>query len=61
VIKDSRERVSKGPALNELHKDCRRGSVDVVVDWKFDRFARSLNALISDSSCAGRWALILSP
>jgi DNA invertase Pin-like site-specific DNA recombinase len=27
--------------------DCRRGSVDVVVVWKFDRFARSLKALIS--------------
>jgi DNA invertase Pin-like site-specific DNA recombinase len=34
------------PALNEMLKDCRRGSVDVVV-WKFDRFARSLKALIS--------------
>jgi DNA invertase Pin-like site-specific DNA recombinase len=38
---------SKRPALNELLKACRRGSVDVVVVWKFDRFARSLNALIS--------------
>ena len=38
---------SKRPALNELLKDCRRGSVDVLVVWKFDRFARSLNALIS--------------
>lgn len=28
-------------------KDCRRGSVDVLVVWKFDRFARSLNALLS--------------
>ena len=35
------------PALSELMKDCRRGSVDVLVVWKFDRFARSLNALIS--------------
>jgi DNA invertase Pin-like site-specific DNA recombinase len=35
------------PALNEMLKDCRRGSVDVVVVWKFDRFARSLKALIS--------------
>jgi DNA invertase Pin-like site-specific DNA recombinase len=34
------------PALNEMLKDCRRGSVDVVVVWKFDRFARSLKALI---------------
>ena len=38
---------SKRPALNELLRDCRRGSVDVLVVWKFDRFARSLNALIS--------------
>ena len=38
---------AKRPALNELLRDCRRGSVDVVVVWKFDRFARSLNALIS--------------
>jgi DNA invertase Pin-like site-specific DNA recombinase len=38
---------AKRPALNDLLKDCRRGSVDVVVVWKFDRFARSLNALIS--------------
>jgi DNA invertase Pin-like site-specific DNA recombinase len=38
---------SKRPALTELLKDCRRGSVDVLVVWKFDRFARSLNALIS--------------
>ena len=38
---------SKRPALNEMLRDCRRGSVDVVVVWKFDRFARSLNALIS--------------
>ena len=38
---------SKRPALNELLKECHRGSVDVLVVWKFDRFARSLNALIS--------------
>lgn len=35
------------PALNEMLRDCRRGSMDVVVVWKFDRFARSLKALIS--------------
>lgn len=34
-------------ALNEMLRDCRRGSVDVAVVWKFDRFARSLKALIS--------------
>ena len=38
---------SKRPALNELLKACRRGSVDVVVVWKFDRFARSLKQLMS--------------
>jgi DNA invertase Pin-like site-specific DNA recombinase len=38
---------SKRPALNELLKACRRGSADVVVVWKFDRFARSLKQLMS--------------
>ena len=36
------------PARNELLKDCRHGRAgDVVLVYKFDRFARSLNALIS--------------
>jgi DNA invertase Pin-like site-specific DNA recombinase len=35
------------PALDEMMKDCRRRSVDVVIVWKFDRFARSLKTLIS--------------
>jgi DNA invertase Pin-like site-specific DNA recombinase len=35
------------PALDELMKDCRRRAVDVVIVWKFDRFARSLKTLIS--------------
>jgi len=38
---------SNRPALNELLKACRRRSVDVVVVWKFDRFARSLKQLMS--------------
>jgi DNA invertase Pin-like site-specific DNA recombinase len=38
---------SNRPALNELVKACRRGSVDVIVVWKFDRFARSLKQLMS--------------
>jgi DNA invertase Pin-like site-specific DNA recombinase len=38
---------SSRPALDELMKDCRRRSIDVVVVWKFDRFARSLKTLIS--------------
>jgi DNA invertase Pin-like site-specific DNA recombinase len=35
------------PGLNELLKDCRYRSIDVVVVWKFDRFARSLKNLIA--------------
>jgi len=38
---------SNPPARNELMRDCRRGSVDIVAVFKFDRFARSLNALIT--------------
>ena len=38
---------SDRPALDELMKACRRGSFDVVVVWKFDRFARSLKQLMS--------------
>jgi DNA invertase Pin-like site-specific DNA recombinase len=35
------------PALHEMLRDCRRGSIDVLLVWKFDRLARSLNALVS--------------
>jgi DNA invertase Pin-like site-specific DNA recombinase len=35
------------PGLDELLKDCRRRTIDVVVVWKFDRFARSLKNLIA--------------
>ena len=35
------------PGLDELLKDGRRRAIDVVVVWKFDRFARSLKTLIS--------------
>jgi DNA invertase Pin-like site-specific DNA recombinase len=38
---------SSRPAVNELMKACRRGSIDVLVVWKFDRFARSLKQLMS--------------
>jgi DNA invertase Pin-like site-specific DNA recombinase len=38
---------SNRPALNELMKACRRRSIDVLVVWKFDRFARSLKQLMS--------------
>ncbi len=37
--KDSR------PALDELARDCRRRKVDVVLVWKFDRFAPEPPAL----------------
>jgi DNA invertase Pin-like site-specific DNA recombinase len=35
------------PALDALLEDCRRKKVDVVVVWKFDRFARSLKQLLN--------------
>jgi DNA invertase Pin-like site-specific DNA recombinase len=35
------------PGLDEMLKDCRRRHVDVVVVWRFDRFARSLKNLIA--------------
>jgi DNA invertase Pin-like site-specific DNA recombinase len=38
--KDSR------PALNKLMADCRRGKIDKVAVWKFDRFARSVSHLL---------------
>jgi DNA invertase Pin-like site-specific DNA recombinase len=34
------------PALDDLMADCRRRKLDVVLVWKFDRFARSLRHLI---------------
>lgn len=34
------------PALDQLMLDCRRGLVDVVLVWKFDRFGRSVRHLI---------------
>ncbi len=37
----------KRPALDELLEDCRRGKIDIVVVWKFDRFARSLRQLLN--------------
>jgi DNA invertase Pin-like site-specific DNA recombinase len=35
------------PALDELMKDVRRGRLDVVLVWKFDRFARSVKHLVT--------------
>jgi DNA invertase Pin-like site-specific DNA recombinase len=37
----------KRPALTALLDDCRRRKIDVVVVWKFDRFARSLKQLLN--------------
>ena len=34
------------PALDQLMTECRRGSVDLVLVWKFDRFGRSTRHLI---------------
>jgi DNA invertase Pin-like site-specific DNA recombinase len=34
------------PGLDALLEDCRRSKIDVVVVWKFDRFARSLQQLL---------------
>jgi len=39
--KDSR------PALDELMKEVRKGKVEAVLVWRFDRFARSLQHLLS--------------
>ncbi|HZQ17452.1 MAG TPA: recombinase family protein [Terriglobales bacterium] len=37
----------KRPQLNALLDDCRRRRIDVVIVWKFDRFARSLKQLLN--------------
>jgi DNA invertase Pin-like site-specific DNA recombinase len=37
---------TRRPALDDLMRDCRRSKIDVVLVWKFDRFARSLKHLI---------------
>lgn len=37
----------KRPALDELLADCRSRKLDVVLVWKFDRFARSLKHLVT--------------
>ena len=36
----------KRPSLDRLMADARRGKFDVVVVWKFDRFARSTSHLL---------------
>ena len=37
----------KRPGLDALMDDCRHRRIDVVVVWKFDRFARSLKQLVN--------------
>ena len=39
--------VESRPALNRLMEDCRARKIDVVLVWRFDRFARSLRHLVS--------------
>src|SRR6185312_6801434 len=34
------------PALDAMLADCRRGKIDRVVTWKFDRIARSVSHLL---------------
>lgn len=38
--------VEKRPGLDALLDDCRRGKLEFVCVWKFDRFARSLKQLL---------------
>lgn len=35
------------PALDDLMADCRKGQIDIVLVWRFDRYARSLRQLVS--------------
>jgi DNA invertase Pin-like site-specific DNA recombinase len=39
--------LERRPALDALLEDCRRKKIDLVVVWKFDRFARSLKQLLN--------------
>jgi DNA invertase Pin-like site-specific DNA recombinase len=39
--------IERRPALDALLDDCRRGRIDGVIVWKFDRFARSLKQLVN--------------
>ncbi len=38
--------VDKRPGLDALMRDARRGEFDVVIVWRFDRFARSVKQLV---------------
>ena len=39
--------ITRRPALDELLADCRKGTIDVVLVWRFDRYARSLRQLVT--------------
>lgn len=39
--------IATRPALAEMMGDCHRRAIDVVVVWKFDRFARSVRHLVT--------------
>jgi DNA invertase Pin-like site-specific DNA recombinase len=39
--------LQRRPSLDALLENCRRKKIDVVVVWKFDRFARSLKQLLN--------------
>ena len=40
-------KTSSRPALDAMMADCRKRKVDIVLVWKFDRFARSLRHLVT--------------
>jgi len=45
-VEKRRRNQTKAPAYELLMADARKGKFDCVIVWKFDRFARSLTALI---------------
>ena len=47
------------PALNDLMDDAKKRRFDVVLVWRFDRFARSTKHLILALEDSGTWVLIL--
>jgi len=38
--------IERRPSLDDLMKDARRGEFDVVIVWRFDRFARGVKQLV---------------
>lgn len=39
-------KTDRRPELDRLRRDCQRGRIDVVLCWRFDRFARSVSHLV---------------